>query len=195
MAEGCPQAPAPRPHDVEAELREVNQTAKALNVVAAGQVHTHSSPKGLLSGKGQGLPHGQARRKRGRGALEGQVAGRTLPVQCLLHPQLQLLLWRQLGLGRGRRGRRPGGCPGASTTHLIREPGTCGGTCVGLAGCGDGPRGSGSPSGQLRRAGRHRSQSPGLDLPAHPGPPAGPPGPALGHCCWRELHGRVPNSY
>lgn len=29
-----------------------------------------------------------------------------------------------LGWGRGKRGRRGGGCPGVPTTHLIEKPGT-----------------------------------------------------------------------
>ena len=73
---------------------------------------------------------------------------------------------------------------------------------LGLAGAGaedgqaaeTGHEGLGAPVQWKGQVG-HRSQSLGLDLPAHPGPPAGPPGPALGHCCWRELDGRVPNSY
>lgn len=69
----------PRPQDVEAELREANQTAKALNVVAVEQVHTHSSPKGLLSGKGQGLP---TARPEGGGAGE-PWRGRWRDIHCL----------------------------------------------------------------------------------------------------------------
>lgn len=190
VAEGCP----PAPHqEVEAELREAG-LPRPWTWRPQGR-RTPAPPQGPPVPERAGPSRGQMGRRRSRGALEGR--GRD--VHCLLSAfcilSLSFSCGVSLGWGRGRRGRRPGGCPGAPTTHLIQEPGTGRGRSGGRASCGDWPRGFGSPSGQWKGRVGHRSQSLGLDLPAHPGPPAGPPGPALGHCCWRELDGRVPNSY
>lgn len=154
---------------------------------------TPAPPQGPPVWREQGLPQLDVEEE--QGSPGGAGPGRTLPVECLLHPQLKLLLRCQLGLGKGEKRQESGWVSRSSHNPPHPKPGTGGGRSGGRAGCGDQPRGSGSPSGERKGGAGHGSQSLGLDLPAHPGPPAGPPGPALGHCCWRELDGRVPNSY
>ena len=140
--------------------------------------------------EGQGLPHRTLERGRGDRV---HVVGHTLPVQRFLHPQLQLLLWRQLGLGKGEKRRERGWVSGAPTTYLIQEPGSCGGAWGGGTGRGCPPQGSGkpgdgwSPAGQ--RGGEGDADLTGQSIPSPlrpqgwisrppPGPPCRPTGPS-----------------
>lgn len=197
MAEGDPQKHSPFP-DAETDPREAEQTAMALSTVAAEE-HAHqllprSARRRRLSVQERAGP--PKTRLAGR-AAETRAGGRggahTLPVQRFLHPQLQLLLRRQLGLGKGEKRRERGWVSGAPTTHLIQEPGTCGGH----VGRKDRlPRsttrvweawGQLEPRRTVRRGrghgpdGAEHSQpasTPGLALPAPPGPPCRPTGPS-----------------
>lgn len=161
-------------------------------------MHTDSSPKmplvdACLSKSGQGPPRPGWQAEQQRPGLGGWGGGRTLPVQRFLHPQFQLLLWRQLGLGKGEKRRERGWVSAAPTTHLIQEPGACGGH----VGRRDQPPRSTTRVweawGQLEpwrtvRKGRGQGpdgaehsqpgSTPGLDLPAPPGPPCRPTGPS-----------------
>ena len=119
VAEGCP----PAPHqEVEAELREAG-LPRPWTWRPQGR-HTPAPSQGPPVQERAGPSHGQMGGRRSRGALEG----RGQDVHCLLSAfcilSLSFSCGVSLGWGRGRRGRRPGGCPGAPTTHLIQEPGT-----------------------------------------------------------------------
>lgn len=190
--------------DAEAELREADQMTKALSTWPQ-RGRAPLLPKCLPVQERGGLPGPGWREEPGR---RGQRGAHTLPVQRLLHPQLQLLLRRQLGLGKGEKRRESGWVSRSSHDPPRPRAWDLRGNVEGGAGGGHLPQGAGRPRdsrspGGMRRGGGHGSHGgralpaprrPGLGLPARPAP-AGPPGPALGHCCWRELDGRVPNSY
>lgn len=171
MAEGDPQKHPSFPED-KTEPREANQMATALSM-GATERHAHLTPPqkchtsltpACPGAGGQGVhpPQGHAGRQRS-GADRGQRVGRTLPVQCFLHPQLQLLLRRQLRLGKGEKRRERGWVSRAPTTHLSQEPGTYGGTWGGGTGRRCPPAGVWEAWGQLeprwtgRRGGGHRT--------------------------------------
>lgn len=214
MAEGDPQKHSPFP-DAETDPREAEQTAMALSTVAAEE-HAHqllprSAPRRRLSVQERAGP--PKTRLAGR-AAETRAGGRGGHIHCLFSAfcilSFSFSCGVSLGWGRGRRGGRGGGCPELPPPTSSKSLGLAGGTWGGRTGCQGPPQGSGrpgdswSPGGQCGGDGDTDLTGQSIPSPLQPQgwlsqpprvPPAGPPGPALGHCCWRELDGRVPNSY